>query len=190
VESPDFAKFLQAVRSGDLSAAAEVLYALEPALTVAIRLRLRHDRLRRVFDTSDICQSVLADFVRQLRNLHSPTRSADHLLAYLVRMAHNKIVTKIRHEDLGPEPLPNSYDHEVPGPTPADRAESRDLLRVIRDRLPAAERHLFEKVAGGQSWPDIAAGSGWTADALRMRLRRAIAKVRADVAAQEVRHER
>jgi hypothetical protein len=59
VESPDFVEFQSAVRRGDLPAAVALLRRFEPALRCVIRRHLADDRLRRVFDTSDIWQSVL-----------------------------------------------------------------------------------------------------------------------------------
>jgi RNA polymerase sigma-70 factor (ECF subfamily) len=58
----NFADFLRRVRAGDGQAAAELVRRCESAVRVAVRMRLADSRLRRVVDTMDLCQSVLASF--------------------------------------------------------------------------------------------------------------------------------
>ena len=57
-----FADFLQRIRAGDEQAAAELVSRYESAVRVEVRMRLADSRLRRVFDSMDLCQSVLASF--------------------------------------------------------------------------------------------------------------------------------
>lgn len=57
-----FAEFLRRIRAGDEHAAAELVRRYEPAIRLEVRLRLGDPRLRRVLDSMDICQSVLASF--------------------------------------------------------------------------------------------------------------------------------
>ena len=66
MEPPDFDKFLAALRSGDERAAAELVRRYEPYLRQVICLRLTDPCLRRVFDSVDICQSVLGEFFVRL----------------------------------------------------------------------------------------------------------------------------
>jgi RNA polymerase sigma factor (sigma-70 family) len=181
VESTDSAQFAAAVRRGDLPAATELLRRYEPALRAVIRQSLGDGRLRRVFDTSDIWQSVFGDFLSRLAVSPNPADLADHLLAYLTSMVRNKIITKARREALAPEPLPEDYDHAAAGPPPPDQVADRLLIQEIRNRLPPAERDLLDQLAQGRTWPEIAAESGYTPDALRMRLRRAVAAAKAQL---------
>jgi hypothetical protein len=51
------------LRAGDPEAARELVEAYEPHLRRMIRLRIRDSRLRRLFDSADICQSVMANFL-------------------------------------------------------------------------------------------------------------------------------
>ena len=55
-------ELLRLVRTGDAIAAEELVRAYEPELRRAIRVRLTDARLRRLIDSVDICQSVLAGF--------------------------------------------------------------------------------------------------------------------------------
>ena len=57
-----FADFLRRVRAGDEQAAAELVSRYESAVRVEVRMRLADSRLRRVLDSMDLCQSVLASF--------------------------------------------------------------------------------------------------------------------------------
>jgi DNA-directed RNA polymerase specialized sigma24 family protein len=61
--------------------------------------------------------------------------------------------------------------------TPSRILAGRELLRQVQDRLSAEERYLAEQRALGREWADLAAELGCNADALRVRLRRALARV-------------
>src|SRR5262249_31237363 len=52
-------EWLRRVRAGERAAAAELVRRYEPQIRLEVRLRLRDRRLRRLFDSTDICQSVL-----------------------------------------------------------------------------------------------------------------------------------
>ncbi len=60
----EYVDFVFRVRQGDEQAAEELVRRYEPEIRLEVRgwLRLRNPGLRRVFDSMDICQSVLASF--------------------------------------------------------------------------------------------------------------------------------
>ena len=58
---------LDRIRAGDQGAATELVRRYEPALRRSVRLRLRDPRLRRVLDSSDVCQAVLLRFFVSFR---------------------------------------------------------------------------------------------------------------------------
>ena len=60
-ETP-FPDLITRVRGGDSAAAAELVRRYEPAIRRVVRLRLTDQRLRRAFDSMDVCQSVLGSF--------------------------------------------------------------------------------------------------------------------------------
>jgi RNA polymerase sigma-70 factor (ECF subfamily) len=62
--TPDhsFHDLVRRVRSGDDAAAAKLVRHYGPALRRAVRTRLTDPELRRLLDSMDICQSVLASF--------------------------------------------------------------------------------------------------------------------------------
>src|SRR4051794_2951522 len=63
-EEEEYLRFIRRVRDGDGRAAEELVRRYEPEIRLEVRtwLRLRDPRLRRVFDSMDICQSVMASF--------------------------------------------------------------------------------------------------------------------------------
>jgi len=71
-----FADLLKRVRGGDSDAASELVRIYESAIRVAVRTRLSDPKLRRQFDSMDVCQSVLASFFLRAAagqyDLHDP----------------------------------------------------------------------------------------------------------------------
>src|SRR6516165_5183365 len=93
-----FLTFLDRVRTGDQKAAAELVRRYEPEIRREVRLRLRDPRLRRDFDSMDICQSVLASFfVRAALGQYELDRP-EQLLKLLVTMTRNKLVHQVRRQ--------------------------------------------------------------------------------------------
>ncbi|MBI3464536.1 MAG: hypothetical protein HY000_16010 [Planctomycetes bacterium] len=74
-----FRDLLRRVRGGD-EAAAELVRTYEPAIRAAARVRLTDPRLRRLCDSIDICQSVLANFFVRAGSGDFELDRADQLL--------------------------------------------------------------------------------------------------------------
>ena len=70
-ETP-FQELIERVRGGDGDAATELVRRYEPAIRRVIRLRLTDARLRRAFDSMDVCQSLLAVKALPWANMISP----------------------------------------------------------------------------------------------------------------------
>src|SRR5262245_43447497 len=91
-----FADLMSRVRAGDEAAATEFVRIYEPEIRREVRLRLNNPRLRRVFDSLDITQSVFASFFLRARagdyELDAPAR----LLHLLVQMTRNKLAFQAR----------------------------------------------------------------------------------------------
>jgi RNA polymerase sigma-70 factor (ECF subfamily) len=67
----------------------------ESAIRLEVRMRLGDTRLRRAFDSMDVCQSVLASFfVRAAGQLD--LNEAGQLVRLLVGMARNKLAFEVR----------------------------------------------------------------------------------------------
>src|SRR5437763_1096258 len=97
-ELPPFADFVTRIRAGDDAAAAELVRQYEPFIRREVRMNLRDRRLNRVFDSMDVCQSVLASFFVHTAAGAYDLDDANQLLALLVTMARNKLASAARRE--------------------------------------------------------------------------------------------
>ncbi len=176
--TPEFQNFFAVLRQGDPQAVRELLRQHEPFLRAMIHLRLIDGRLRRTVDTMDIFQTLLKDFLdlTRERSAHPPPEASADVRAFLAAAIHHKILTRLRKERRNAGSLPDGWQPLSPE-SPARQAEDQDYQQAIRDRLPEPARRLFELKMQGFTWPEIAAQVGGRADALRMRLRRALAEV-------------
>ncbi len=178
MEKPDFDKLFADLRSGDQRAAAELVRRYEPYLRQVIRVRLTDPRLRRVFDSLDVCQSVLGEFFVRMADGRFQFQDPDRLRALLVTMALNKLVDRARHERRHGGGLPDDFDAPAPGLSPDERSLHRELAQVIRGRLSDRESWLIDQRLEGRSWVEIAARDGSQPAAVRMMYARALARVR------------
>jgi RNA polymerase sigma-70 factor (ECF subfamily) len=184
MENWEFDQFLSALRAGDDQAAAELVRRYEPLLRRVVRMRLTDPRLRRAFDSLDVCQSVLAHFFAEVDALDVNTEG--HLRKLLVRMASNKLIDKVRREAHHAGGLPAEWEPAAASPSPSQVVAQQDLLEAIQRQLSARERWLAEQRALGKSWVELARQTGETTDALRMTHARALARVRILFQARDV----
>src|SRR3954468_3783006 len=97
-EETEFQILIRRVRAGDEAAAAELVRLYEPAIRRAARVRLVDPRLRRVFDSMDVCQAVLASFfVRAALGQYELDRP-ENLVGLLVNMTRKKLVDQAREQ--------------------------------------------------------------------------------------------
>ncbi len=185
--SVDIRGLLCRVRLGDAAAAEEVVRSYEPELRRVIRVRLTDARLRQIVDSMDICQSVLAGFFVRTAAGQFDIQSADDLIKLLVKMARNCVIDHARRvyaqrrDERRNVALVNQSGVPIPVAEtqagPVTIVVNRDLLEQVRSRLTAAELKLMEQRADGLNWIDIAAQTGEHANAVRMRLSRALDRV-------------
>ncbi|HEX4608406.1 MAG TPA: sigma-70 family RNA polymerase sigma factor [Urbifossiella sp.] len=179
--SPQFEGWIARVRAGDEDAATELVRRYERAVRVAVRVRLTDVRLRRQFDSMDVCQSVMASFFVRAAAGQFDLQNPQQLVGLLVKMAQNKLLMQVRRHgqlkrDVGRvEPVGDGGPPVAAGgPGPPRVAAGRELLATLLDRLGPEERELAQRRALGQGWNEIAAELGQTPQAARMRLSRAI----------------
>src|SRR5436309_1258690 len=82
---------MRRVRSGDAQDAAELVKQYEPEIRRVIRIHLTGSHLRRLLDSMDICQSVLANFFVRVAAGQFELEEPEHLLRLLVLMARNRL---------------------------------------------------------------------------------------------------
>jgi RNA polymerase sigma-70 factor (ECF subfamily) len=188
VEDSPFADFLARIRAGDEQAAAELVRRYESAVRIEIRMRLADSRLRRILDTMDICQSVLATFFVRAAAGQYDLERPEQLVRLLVTIAHNKVAYQARRGQAQRRDRRREVAVDRPGrepagaePSPSRVVSARELLAEIRRRLTPEELRLADLRAEGQGWAEIAAALGGTAQARRRQLARALDRVGAQV---------
>lgn len=180
-------ELLQRVRTGDAAAAEELVRTYEPELRRAIRVRLTDARLRRLVDSIDICQSVLAGFFVRTAAGQYDIETPEELLRLLVTMARNRVIDWTRRSKADRRDtrrnvsLQNddgqNIDVASPSAGPVSVLVNRELIETVRNRLTAEELQLMEQRSDGKSWVEIARASGEQPNAVRMKLTRALDRV-------------
>jgi RNA polymerase sigma-70 factor (ECF subfamily) len=179
-----FEDLIRRVRAGEAAAAAELVRKYEPAIRLAVRVHLTDRRLRRLLDSLDICQSVLATFFVRAAAGQFDIDQPQRLLNLLVTIARNKLSRHARHQRAGrrdqrrlrTDPI-EQLDLPARESAPEQVCAHRELLHEVRRRLSPEERQLADQRAGGLSWSEIATAWGASPDSLRMRLTRALDRV-------------
>src|SRR5262249_14753889 len=150
-EEQSFAGFLDRIRAGDQEAAAELVRRYEPVIRLEVRRRLNDPSLQPLFDSMDICQSVLASFFVRAAVGQFDLDQPGQLLALRGARARNKLAMQRR-----PQPRQRrdsrrrvANSEEVleecrDGPSPESLATGRDLLQAVRERLSEEERQLAD----------------------------------------------
>ena len=191
-QKESFLELISRLRSGDESAAVELLHSCEAHVRRVIRVRLTEPGLRRQFDSVDICQSVMADFFVRIALGQFELETHDQLAGLLATMARNKLFHHLRKQTaqrrdirrLTPGPvdeLPLSAKQE----TPSQIVAARELLAIVRARMSDEDRYLADQRATGRPWSELAEELDAGADALRVRLARAIDRVAKSLALEE-----
>ena len=183
-EDTSFVDLMRRVRAGDEQASAELVRRDEPAIRVAIHVRLTDSGLRRLFDSMDICQSVLGNFFARAASGQFDLDKPEQLIKLLVTMARNRLTNHVlqqqaaRRDSRRNQQAPAGAGEMIdPGPSPSEEASGKELLVAFRSRLSPQEKQLAEHRCLGKAWTDIAAELGGTPDSLRMSLDRALDRV-------------
>jgi RNA polymerase sigma-70 factor (ECF subfamily) len=183
-EDPSFTELIRRVRARDEQAAAELVRLYEPSIRLAVRVRLSDPSLRRLLDSVDICQSVLANFFVRAASGQFELDKPQQLVKLLVTMARNKLTNYAVHHraarrDQRRQQAVALEEGQLadPGPSASEVLANQELLEEFRRRLSEDERCLAELRSRGHSWVEIAAEVGGNADALRIRYTRALDRV-------------
>jgi RNA polymerase sigma-70 factor (ECF subfamily) len=193
-DSTPFGDFLRRIRAGDAQAAAELVRQYEPVIRLEVRLRLGDPRLRRLLDSMDISQSVLASFFVRAAAGQYDLDEPGQLVRLLVGMVRNKVAFQARKQQAQRrdhrrvEAIPEG-GLEVAGPGPSQQVAAAELLREFRRRLSDEERRLADLRAEGREWAEIAAALGGTPQARRKQLARAADRVARELKMDEVGNE-
>jgi RNA polymerase sigma-70 factor (ECF subfamily) len=190
-----FQDLIRQVRDGNGDAAAELVRRYEPAIRRVVRLRLTDARLRRVFDSMDVCQSVFGSFFARAAMGQYDLDNSDQLLKLLAQMARHKVTDRMRREraerrDLARLEENSRAGQEVAavGASPSQQVAWQELLAEFRKRLTSEEIELADLRAQGRGWADIALERGESPEALRKRLARGLDRVAEQLGLDEAGH--
>lgn len=185
-----FHDLVRRLRQGDQRAAAEFVRVYEPELRRVIRFRLTDPYLRRLVDSGDVCQSVMANFLLRAALGQFELDDPGRMLRLLATMARNKLLNLARDRRRerearaggDPEALDRAADSMA---TPSQIVQWNELMDKARRNLTEQENYLAQQRALGRSWADIAASAGESPEALRKRLARAMDRVSQQLGLQE-----
>ena len=184
-EETTFEDLMRRVRGGDGQAAEELVRRYEPTIRRVVRVRLVDPRLRRLFDSMDICQSVFGSFFVHAALGDYELATPEQLLGLLVSMSRKKVIDKSRragaarrdYRRVKEGPADQDKHWAAGDPSPSRQVAARELLDEFRRRLSDAERCLADRRAAGLNWQQIADEVGGTPEALRKQLARAVQRV-------------
>jgi RNA polymerase sigma-70 factor (ECF subfamily) len=171
----EFRQLLDRVRQNDEAAVGELVRRYEPIVRTMVRgwLRPWEARLRKVFDSADICQSILAWFFLKGATERYDLSRPDDLRKLFLVMVRNRVFYQVRRQKKHRQVVSMTGDapgRELP---PDDVLAGRELMDAITRRLTPEEADLAHRRVQGMSWGEIAAEVGGSADGRRMQLARA-----------------
>jgi RNA polymerase sigma-70 factor (ECF subfamily) len=183
-EAPAFEELIRRVRAWDQEAAAELVRRYEPAIRRAVRVRLANARLGNLFESMDICQSVLRSFFVRAASSQYDLETPEQVLRLLTAMARNKLASHARKQyslrrDQRRASLIGDQGSQLVAAvdSPSAAIVASDLQQEVRRRLAPDEWHLLDLRNQGREWAAIAAQIGGQPETLRKKLARAIDRV-------------
>jgi DNA-directed RNA polymerase specialized sigma24 family protein len=181
---------LKQASQGDEAACAALVRQLEPVIRRAVRVHFpADDPLRRLFDSLDVSQSVLLNFLAKAGVGALRFQGPRELRGLLRMMAAQKFIDKKRAAEAGRRDCRRDaggravFDLPHAGPPPDEIAAQRELYQEVRHCLNARERQIADLWAAGHTFPEIAARVPGADDrrmkpnAVRMALERAFRRV-------------
>ena len=181
MDEPEFTALLGRVRAGDEEAAARLVRQFEPEVRRVVRGRLTDPYLRRLVDSGDICQSVLANFFVRAALGQFQLDRPEHLVRLLVTMARNRVLNLARdrrREKAAAAATPDLAEAAADlGPSASHAVSCRELAEKARAGLPPDVRRVADLRSQGRGWDEIAAALGQGAEKLRKQYARALERV-------------
>jgi RNA polymerase sigma factor (sigma-70 family) len=171
--------FLDRIRAGDEAAGRELIARYEAQVRLVVRRQLPR-LLRSRFDSLDFLQSVWASFFRRLRAGPDQFEDPRYLVAFLARVARNKVVDQYRraatlkHDMRREETLSSANSHaQEPAAeqdTASEVAEAHEAFDRLRDLLPADRRGILRLKLEGLSTREIGQQLGLSERTVRRAL--------------------
>lgn len=191
----DFEDLMRRIRAGDGDAAAELVRRFEPEIRRKARawLRVRGPEQRGVFESMDICQSVLGAFFHQVAESPHELTDPEQVLGLLMAMVRRKVSNRVRdgrrrrRDARRNRPLDAGLATPTAGESPSRVVANRDLLRQFEAGLSDQESRIAQLRLEGAEWSDVAAAIGGTAESRRKQWSRTLIRAarRLDLSADE-----
>lgn len=180
IDQGRFATFITRIRAGDARAAGALVEHYEPLIRRMVRMHLRRQGLCRLFDSVDLCQSVLASFFTRAAAGQYDLQQPEQLIKLLVTMTRNQLISAGRrhcsqrrdHRRLAQ--AANLHAIAANQSSPSEKIAGRELVERFRQGLSDEEKQLAELRAQGLDWQAIAGRLGGAAHARRVQLSRAM----------------
>jgi RNA polymerase sigma-70 factor (ECF subfamily) len=181
----EFESMIAGVRAGDAESANKLVREYEKEIRRAIRIHLQDSSLKRVIDSMDICQSVMANFLVRASAGQFELDSPQKVVGLLVTMARNRLVDKKRQyhgrqrHPGGEQKNDSQMLANLPeaGPSPSRMMQGKELLDQIKRHMSPEEAELAELRALGLDWPEIGARLNAKPDSLRKKFTRAVDRI-------------
>lgn len=188
----EFQALIARVRNRDEDAARELVTRYETAIRRVVRIHLRDARVRRLMDSSDICQSVLATFFTRTALGEYEIDTPDQLVRLLTAITRNKLVNEVHRLKAQRRDIRRTMPLESGGlsmlaraSNPVEQVSARELLEKVRTGLDAEECYLADQRSLGRTWVELAGELGATDVALRKKLTRALNRVMSELGLDE-----
>lgn len=153
------------------------------------RTRLRQYGLTGQTESMDICNEVMVDLARRS---DSDKLNADDVLAYILRAIDNQVVdtfrTLARHcRDFRRNESTPVEDIRLTqqATSPSQMALRREVATRIRSVLGSDDAIAIDMMLENRNWNEIGEALGLKPDTARMRVRRALDRVRQDIGLDE-----
>jgi RNA polymerase sigma factor (sigma-70 family) len=177
-----FKELMDRVKAGDQQAAFQVALGYGPVIRQIARRLIDRMRLRRFFDSTDIVQSVLFHFFKEVKKDKFTFADPADLAHLLMVMVHNRVIDKARHlhaeRDKRVQPAEGLEQFPADAEEPNARLSRQEMAERARGLLSEDEWRLVEARISSQSWEEIAGLLGIEPDAARMRYARILQRLK------------
>jgi RNA polymerase sigma factor (sigma-70 family) len=190
-----FADLMGRVREGDEAATNEIMQRYGAEVRRIARVRLRHGKLRRVLESSDILQSVMGSFFRRADHGEYEDRlsTPDELLKLLATMVRFKVIDQVRRASSdrrgGKFDVVELIDSAIAPSSdlsPDQQLIQSELIGLVKDVMTTEEWELWRLRHGDNlEWAEIAQKCGGSAESNRKKLERLQERLRAKFADRE-----
>lgn len=173
-------EFIAAARSGDEDGVLRAIAEHESYVRRMVRIRLRRSTAARFADSMDVWQSAIRRLFQMVREGTIDPNEDHDVRDVLVRIALNRCVDHQRKAKRHRGSLPSGSRLIDPKQSSQSVLESNEEVEHLLGRLSEPNQSLLKRRLNGESWEEIGRGLGQNPDAVRMRLTRALSRVRKD----------